>query len=50
MQSDSIYKQKSSEFYKYPRKTRGPRFALIILIIMAIISIAIALTIAYVFT
>ncbi|UCG70696.1 MAG: hypothetical protein JSV09_06690 [Thermoplasmata archaeon] len=50
MHSNALQNHRRGEYSKYPRKTRGPRFALIIMIIMAMISIALALTVVYIFT
>ncbi len=50
MERESTYQDRKYYSYAYVRRARGPRFGLIILIIMAIMSIVIALTVAYVLT
>jgi len=50
MQREPLPQDQKYYSYAYVRRARGPRFGLIILIIMAIMSIVIALTVAYVLT
>ena len=47
MHSDALQHHGSGEYYKYPRKTRGPRFAIFLLIIIAILALVLAFSVAF---